>query len=392
MKNIEKLFEQNISKKQIRVSLNKNILDIEISEDDNYFTGVQIGLLIDIINAAHKKYGRLKYSINFYLGNTKFIDKLTYVFFECICYYLINEYGHPVQVFMNVKKDIETEGINSSPLLLLNGTKTDSVRQYIKKFHFDIFRYHFRRVINGVGKEDTNYLGSLYEDVDRFLKVFMIDDECRDQVGHVIVELVGNVSEHALTECLIDIDVAPDYKKIQNDKVIDDNYYYGINIAVLNFSDKLLGDDIYHNIIKIDEEEIIDRHKKVKEAYEYHKDFFAEEYTVEDFCNISAFQKKVSGRPDKFETGGTGLPVLIHSLEEKSENHRCYVISGKRCVNFYENLLEYNEEGWIGFNEGMDFLKNIPDEDVITECLIYMPGTAYNFNFIMKGEPINDNN
>lgn len=390
MQNIELLFERNKIASNINVFLKKNILTIEITGDNYTFTGVEIKRIIDIINNAHKKYGNLKYSIYFFLGHVAFIDKLTYVFFECICYCLIKQYGHPVQVFMDVEKDIGTDGIVSSPLKLLNGTKIDSIRKYPDAFHFDIYGFHFRRIINGNGKEETNYLGDLYEEIDRFLKVFRIDDECRSEVGHVIAELVGNVAEHAQTECLVDIDVAPDYKRYINYELADNNYYYGINIAIVNFSDKLLGDDILENVVKPKSFEYNDRYKSVIMAYEYHKSRFSSEYTEEDFCNITTFQTKISGRRDKFGTGGTGLPVLIHSLEEKSTKNRCYVISGKRAVNFYEDLLEYNQNGWIGFNSKKDYLNNVPDPDVVTECLIYMPGTAYNFNFVMKGEMIDD--
>lgn len=391
MQNIELLFQMNESNSTTNVALQKNVLEIEVTAKNNLFTGVQIKQIINIVNAAHKKYGKLKYSIYFYLGNVKFIDKLTYVFFECICYYLIKQCGHPVQVFMNVENDIGTDGIVSSPLKLLNRTKIDSIKKYKKAFHFDIYGYHFRRIIDGEGKEETNYLGDLYEQIDRFLKIFEIDDECRSEVGHVIVELVGNVNEHAKTECLVDIDVSPDCKRYNNSKLVDNNYYYGINIAIINFSEKLLGEDIINNIVKSDEGGYNERYKTVLDAYEYHKSRFSSEYTEEDFGNITTFQTKISGRREKFGTGGTGLPVLIHSLEEKSQKNRCYVISGKRAVNFYEDLLEYNCNGWLGFNTEKDFLCNVPDKEVIGECLIYMPGTAYNFNFIMKGKEIDEN-
>ena len=86
------------------------------------------------------------------------------------------------------------------------------------------------------------------------------------------------------------------------------------------------------------------------------------------------------------------MTYFIKSLEEKSVKHRCYVISGTRCINFYEDMIEYDGGGWIGFNPENDYFNSIPGEDVVTECLIYMPGTAYNFNFIMKGEPVYEEN
>lgn len=391
MKNIEKLFEYNTKENGVNVSLDRTVLNIRvIAEDDTFFTGLQIEQIIQIINAAHKKYGKLKFSINFFLGRVRFIDKLTYVFFECICYYLIEKCGHPVQVYMSVDIDIGTDGVVSSPLKLLNATKVENIRKYPSKFKFDIYGFHYRRVVNGVDKENTNYLGDLDKEISDFLKYFSIDDECRNEVGTVIAELVGNASEHARTECLIDIDVAPDYKRYDENGENDGNYYYGINIAVINFSDKLLGDDIRTNVIEAKNRNNNIRYNKVLEAYEYHSAEFGNNYTEEDFCNITTFQTKISGREDKYDTGGTGLTVLIRSLEKKSEKHKCYVISGKRCVNFFEQLLEYDKEGWIGFNDKNDYFKDTPEEDVVNDSLIYMPGTAYNFNFVMKGERIDN--
>ena len=76
-------------------------------------------------------------------------------------------------------------------------------------------------------------------------------------------------------------------------------------------------------------------------------------------------------------------------MEERSDAYRCYVVSGKRAVNFYKELLEYNDDKWIGFNQENDYISKIPSEIdennlVISESLMYMPGTAYNLNFVMK--------
>lgn len=129
-----------------------------------------------------------------------------------------------------------------------------------------------------------------------------------------------------------------------------------------------------------------DRYKKVIDGYNNHLQYFDADYTMEDFCNIATFQKKISGRKEKFQTGGVGLPELIKSLEDRSDTYRCYMISGRRCINFYNDLLEYDKDGFIGFNETNDFLTSRPKQDVVTECLINMPGTAYNLNFVMKGK------
>lgn len=85
----------------------------------------------------------------------------------------------------------------------------------------------------------------------------------------------------------------------------------------------------------------------------------------------------------------------IKSLEERSDTYRCYVISGNRAVNFYKEMLEYNENKWIGFNKEKDYISTIPGnnskgQEVITNSLIFMPGTAYNLNFVMRGAKLNE--
>ena len=84
------------------------------------------------------------------------------------------------------------------------------------------------------------------------------------------------------------------------------------------------------------------------------------------------------------------MTKLIRSLENQSDAYRCYVISGKRCINFYRDFLEYTSDGWIGFNKKNNYLEERPETGVVDHCFINMPGTAYNLNFIMKGEKIKD--
>ena len=387
MKNIELLFLKNKQGSSSKIKLSGNTIYINILPRDGIFTWKEIDELIEIVNIIHKQYGKLKIRIEFYFGKVKFIDKLTYVFLECICYYLIKICGHPVQVFMEVETDIRIHGISSSPLLLLNRTKLSSIQKFPERFDFEIYGYHFRRVIHCEVK-NTNYLGNLYEDIDRFLKPFCIDEKYRDEVSLVVAELVGNACEHAESDCLVDIDVAPDFKKYDETLSLDPNYYYGINIAVINFSNKILGDDIGKNILNVEEEKLTSRYLEVLKAYEYHKTQFNENYSEDDFRNMTTFQSRISGRKENFATGGTGLTVLIKSLEDWSDTYRCYAISGTRRINFFKEVLEYDSNGWIGFNTEKNYLSNVPKEDTFSMCSIYMPGTAYNFNFVMKGKEI----
>lgn len=350
----------------------------------DYFTGCEISQLMAIINNCGKKYGKLKISVCFFFPKVRFIDKLTYVFLECICFYLI-ENGHAVRLKMLVEDSIETSGINSSPLRLLTTGKREDVIKYKDVFRLEVRGFHYRRVINGENKENTNYLGNYAQEIDSFLKPFGIDDVCRDTIANVFSELVGNAIEHSNTECLVDIDIAPGYiKKLENGG-FDENYYYGINIAIISFSDVLLGDGIEKYILQ-NNEISGGRYEKVLETYDRHKQFFDNDYSSVDFCNITTFQNKISGRESIEETGGTGLPKLINSLQQMSDEEKCYVISGDRCVCFKKGLIEYDCDGWIGFNNEKSYFFNRPNEEVCAPCMIFMPGTAYNLNFVMKGE------
>jgi hypothetical protein len=385
MNNIDLLLNKN----------NKSITKIKIQEKcavfdnkEEIFSGKTIGRIIKFVNSLHNQYPKLKIPIIFNLGEISFIDKLSYILLECICYNLIVNYKQKVHILCTVKKEIGTEGAYSSPLLLLNGIDKDNIQKFGQKFIKDTYGYHLRRVINGNELENSNYLGLLYQEVDSFLKIFSVDEQCRDDISEVVAELVGNACEHAGSDCLVDIDVSSGYNKSTNNVIDEDNYYYGINIVVVNFSETLLGNDIKKKVsLKSDCE--TERYKKVYNAYDFHKKQFNDEYKKEDFYNITAFQHKISGRQKYESTGGTGLTQLVKSLEERSEAHRCYVISGDRALNFYQEMLEFNSDQWIGFNEQNDYFSNIPENGVVTECLINMPGTAYNLNFVMKGEKIN---
>lgn len=403
MKNIELL--PNISRAHYKQwTMNKGTLQIHLSminkgkgnffegndtDSKSLFTGCEIGQLMGVILSAEEKYKGIKFPIVITLPNIDFIDKLTYVFLECICYYFIERKGHQVFLQMSCSEKIQTKGVFSSPLLLLTTGKKEKNIKYLEKFKFDIFGYHFRRIIDGVNREATNYLGEFGQQVDSFLKPFGIDEKCRDMFATVCSELVGNACEHAKSDCLVDIDVAPGYTKVLEDGSIDKKYYYGINIAVINFSETMIGDGI-SNILNSEENlDEIERYRYVKKAFMNHKSLFDEYYCETDFFNITAFQDHISGRKEVIKTGGTGLPKLIKSLQEMSDTYRCYMISGNRCINFEKEQLEY-QNGWIGFNSTNDYLNSSPDFGICTECLVYMPGTAYNLNFVMEGAQIKD--
>lgn len=376
MENTELLFRMNASgtsPKKLKtiqgyvVYMNKNI----------EFSGTCINQLLYFLWEVMKKYGKINIPIYINLGVMQFRDKLTYVFLEIICYSLIEKYHHATVVGFKCKHNIQIEGIAYSPLLLLNKGKAKNMQNFIAKFNDELYKRHFRKVFEYNDGDDT--LSKTMGDITYFLIYCGVEQSCADDISEVVSELIGNAWEHANTSCLVDIDVTGLY-----DKESSSGKYAGINIAVVNFSQPLFGDALRHRILQSNEK-LDQRYEKVAEAYINHKKFFNQNYTEEDFFNLASFQHKISGSINKRVTGGTGLTKLIGSLEKRSDSHNCYMISGKRAMWFIHQFLEY-KDGWIGFNERNNFFEEPPSMTVIGESAIYMPGTAFNLNFVMRQE------
>lgn len=343
------------------------------------FDGIKIKEIINFLYSVNKKYKVSYIPIILDLGVIEFKDKLTYIILECLCNYIMSKTNRKVIVSCTVKKNIWTEGIVSSALPILSTGKKGSFAKFNEKFSNEIYRRHYRRIITEQEWDDDKYLNcKIMEQVDWFLKNLHVDKSNRDAMSEVVSELAGNVHDHTSGDCLIDIDVTEEYEKENSD-----GEFYGLNLVVLNFSEKLFGEGIKEKL-QFDDN-LNERHKMVKDAFALHKKLFdGKIYLEEDFYNITAFQHKISGRNKKYINGGTGLTKLIHSLEERSETHNCYMISGNKSLFFRQEFLNFNEDNWIGFNEHNDYLNEMPDLSVLGGSYIYFPGTAYNLNFAMR--------
>jgi hypothetical protein len=222
-------------------------------------------------------------------------------------------------------------------------------------------------------------LCKIYDDVAYFQKSFNINYDCVEDISEVIVELIGNAIEHSKSDCLVDFDIATDYQSVSGDSVC------GINIAIISFSNILLGDGIKKKMEDFNSSEATnDRYAKVKVAKDNHCEYFDDGYDITDFYNISTFQHRISGSEKKMDSGGMGLTKLIKSIEDKATEHTCYVLSGDRIILFEPEYLEYNKDGWIGFNKNNDYFCSKPSNQVLQRSNFYMPGTAYNLNFVMR--------
>ncbi len=370
------------------VRLEKGVIVIFIS--NNYFNNYTLNQIIGCINYAHNKYSLLKMPIKFVFSNMVLIDKLTYTIFECICKSLIENYGHKVSISFDFNHNITTQGIKSSPLMLLSADSKKIAQNNIKfleKFNSEVYHLHYRKVLK-YEEYSGEKLSQIYDEVFYFQKSFNTNYNCIDKISEVVVELIGNAFEHTKSDCLVDIDIAPNYLRKGNDL---EGKFCGINISVINFSDLLLGDGIKD---KMEDYALTDdndtRYSRVLEAFEYHQKHFSATYDETDFYNVSAFQHMISGRKKNYTTGGTGLTLLIKSIEERADAHSCYVLTGSRMVALLPEYLEYDDNYWLGFNEFNDYFTHIPNRAIIGRSVFFFPGTAYNLNFVMKVDDSDD--
>ena len=193
--------------------------------------------------------------------------------------------------------------------------------------------------------------------------------------------------EHSRSDCFLDIDVTPrDYVRRNNPT---GPKYYGVNICVVNFSPTLLSSQIQEKLCinsELSDKNSSIRYWQLREIYLRHRDLFKKGYGDDEFFMLSAFQDRISGRPNEYLTGGTGLPALIKWLEVQADSDNCYVLSGRRKMKFIQSLLEYDSDHWIGMNQVHDFQRYIPDDNVFLPFPIFFPGTAYNLSFVMETE------
>lgn len=345
-------------------------------------TKVDTGTIRDIINfvnAIRAKYSGIPLPIEFRLGNVQFVDKLIITLFECICQYIMVHHKKDVRLVMHAGNHIHSDGIWSSPLLLLTSPKIDTRKKYPQKFQLELYNNHYRRVFSAQDVINTSCLSRTFDDLVSFQLIFDIAESDRESIAEIVVELVGNACEHTHSDCLLDIDITRNYFKANTE-----GNYFGINICIVDFSEQLFNSAVSSKILNAEGVPLKPRYEYVKQAYLNHQSFFSSAYTSNDFFTIAAFQHKISGRISNNMTGGTGLTKLVKGLQLRSDSHNCYMESGLRRLKFSPKYLEYNEDDWIGFNTANNFLNAPPDASLFKDTKVYIPGTAYNLTFVMK--------
>lgn len=373
-----KIFQKNklsLNELPKKINLNKGI--VVIYNKSTEFGGTQVKNFLGKIDYIIKRYGKAckAISIRFDIFNPK--DKLSYILFEYIIYTLLKEFHQNIYVYApKVENSIQTEGVQNS-LLKEWICRAITKDRFLNQFGNRIKQTNFRRIIE---PNDNLAVSTLMTDIKSYLKFFYIDRDDSSKISEIISELADNACEHAKSQCLIDIDVSekPYYKDDD-----DSTSYYSVNLCVLNFSDIYLGDTIKE---KVENKKYRNsaRYEKLKRAFEIHKQFFNEDYNEKKFFMLAAFQNRISGRTNETETGGKGLSQLIRELEDKAESHNCYVMSGKDVIIFRPEFLEFDDDGWIGFNNNNNFLNERPDKKVIKFSDTFLNGTAYNLTLIYR--------
>ena len=153
---------------------------------------------------------------------------------------------------------------------------------------------------------------------------------------------------------------------------------------VVSFSKYLLNSKLKRKMESM--EELTERYREIVKARETHSSKWNDDYGEEDFYNITAFQHKITGRPQEQKTGGTGLTKLLRTLELRSDAYNCYMITGEKAVIFLHDCIKYNEKDWVGFNTENNYFEHIPSKDSIMKNVFFLPGTGYNLNFVLRRE------
>ena len=376
MKNIEYLYNKN--KGIVKIPHMKGV-NVEYVSDTNILDFAEIKHLINVFSSWEQKFKNskyIKYSI-IYRKTLNFADKLSYILLECFLYDQIVNRGKDIVLYINNYKNLMiTEGILYSCLRY-----TNDIKKFEDKFNDEISMYHFRKIVTlDLRNKKPDTLCILMSNIHRFLQTCGIDKNQAKQAAEMSVEIVDNALEHSNSDCLIDIDVS------QRPYYLDNNpeEYIGVNIVVLDFSDKLLGQEIKSS--KMNNFSDFWQCLRLNIIKEKHEKFFNSNYNENQFYMISAFQNKITSRPEKLLTGGKGLTILIKRLQESSFHDLCYVVSGDDCLFFKRQQIKQDDKDWVGFNNE-NSCELPPSNDALSKSPLHILGTAYNLSFVfLKGE------
>ena len=350
---------------------------IIIDVKGDYFDGKSINIILSKLYFITKRYKKgCKRIIFRFINDFRPKDKLTYIIFESIIYMLHKYYDYEVNIIIQkCKTSIHTIGVKGSLLLNFARRNIDKT-QFQKKFMWIIDMTHFRRMVN---YEDYEEQSKLMYDIKHFVVNLGVNKDDSTKIAEIVAELADNACEHAQSDCLVDIDIAEGEFRKNGD---EDGIYYSVNVSVLNFSEKYIWNNLEEKIVNKQYDSNSNRYNELEKAYSFHKQNFNDEYDGDYFFMISTFQNEISGRLNQTQTGGNGLTELLTEIGAKENDG--YLLSGNKGISFPKELIQYDDDGWVGFNKKKDFFTSIPDPSILYKSDTYLPGTAYNLTFIYR--------
>lgn len=394
MNGINHLFDIE-TKSDIALKKDKNKIIIKIRSSN--FGGDTFYNVVSKLYKTIKEHNLEKNIVILKTDEIFFQDKTVYILLESVIYYICKNCKVNIKILnksMQVK-NIYLANLNSS-LLASYANEIIDKNKYITDFEKTLIsKEKYRKIVSCGDKKNPSIV---LTDLTNFFKIYKINEEFKEELVDMLVELIGNANEHSKSDCLIDLTI--DNKVINK---VDSHRCIALDISILNFSKTLLGDGIKENFIKSNkfflnlnpkttykENKFI---QDLKYAYKNHSAKFDEKYTEEVFFNISTFQWRFSGRDEIVrENGGTGLTKVIEVLLNLSEAYKCYVYSGNKIIYFDKDFLktikvpERDKGFYVGFNESGDYLNHAPSKDIIGETPFHLNGTCYNFKFILPNK------
>lgn len=335
--------------------------------------------IIDFIKIVIQKNPSQKVPICLSLEGAQPVDKLTMSLIECICYHVLQNLNRKIVVTYNFIVDIITDQMNHAAFAQL-GPKNYNPDQFLREF----IRYSSHRQLRKIYQSDVD-VSIVMSDFNSFGKMMGIGSAASKRLGKLVSEMVDNSKIHAKSSCLIDLDISKPYNKKGSDET-----FFGINLTVLNFSERYFYDGIQEKMNQfrnrysdLKKAALFSYYKNIEDAYKFHKVHFDDEYTNEHFWTIASLQHHVSGRENQFYTNGVGLTELIKMIHNYSDKQQCYIVSGNIGIGFAKELMDYNNnvDKLVGFNTSSNFLTGLPDVKVLGNNRFCIPGTVYNLSF-----------
>lgn len=326
-------------------------------------------------------------NVNIYLNINKAqpIDNLTITFLEYICYYAITNLKY--KVFINYKFNESVCLLNDSDTLLRYlrniPTYTDQfVSEYERQYKTymvstEIYKRAFSTDdINNNSSFHSKLNQEIYESLGNYTSM---NEEQSLDLAETVTELVENAIEHGNSDCFLTI-YSPD-NPIHSKK--NDGIYHGVDVSLFNISKKHMGDDVLSKLENNDTEgQLHSVFEQVSIAHGNHRNKYNESYDNDSFGMLAAMQFNITGRTGVQDSGGTGLPKLIKSLQESAYLDGCYVISGKKGFWLRQEYLD--TEKFLAMNDSHDFIHDIPNKNTLLKLENGFPGTGYHLSFVFQ--------